>query len=111
MRLDDKFSASVGVVLGAFQGYVLEPLLFVLYTSELFHIVGSHIVSNADDITIYAIVHRPLSRPQVTDSINPDLAAINFLCLKWHMRLNPKMTKSIVASRSCTTAPGYSDLN
>ena len=64
----------------------------------------------ADDTTIYAIIPRPLSRPQVMELLNQDLAASNFWCLKWHMRLNPKKTKSMVVSRSRTSAPGYDDL-
>ena len=31
----------------------LEPLLFIFYTSELFHIVRNHIVGYADDTTIF----------------------------------------------------------
>ena len=43
MRLDGKISAIVDVVLEMPLRSVLEPLLFILYTSELFHIVGNYI--------------------------------------------------------------------
>ena len=32
------------------------PLLFILYTSELFHIVGSPVVGYAYDASIYAVI-------------------------------------------------------
>ena len=64
------------------QDSVLGPLLFILHTSELYHIVGNHIVSYADD----AVIPRPLSRPQVIESLNQKLAAIDSWCLKWRMR-------------------------
>ena len=46
-----------------FQGSVLEPLLFILYTFELFQIVENHMVRYADDTAIYTVIPRPLSRP------------------------------------------------
>ena len=49
-------SASVS---GMLQGGVLEPLLLILHTSELFHTVGNHIVSYADDTTINTLTTRP----------------------------------------------------
>ena len=53
---------------------------------------------------------RPLSCPQIMESLNQDFAAINSWCLAHEtMRLNPKKTKSRV-SRSRINAPGYSDL-
>ena len=60
MRLDGKvrFSVSVNVVSGVPQSNVLRSLLFILYTSELFYIVGNHTVSYANDITIYAVIRR-----------------------------------------------------
>ena len=61
-------SASVDVVSGVHQGSVLGPLLFILNTSEFFHIVGNHIVGCADDTTIYAVISRSLARPQVMES-------------------------------------------
>ena len=64
-RLDGKFSESVNGVSGVLPGSVLELLLLLLYTSELFHTVGKHMVGCADVTTI---IPRPLSRPQVIES-------------------------------------------
>ena len=44
------------------------------------------------------------------ESLNHDLTTIDSWLLKWHMRLNPKKTKSMIISRSLTIAPGYGDL-
>ena len=49
VSLNGKVSASVDIVSGVPQGSVLGTLLFILYTSELLHVVGNHIVSYADD--------------------------------------------------------------
>ena len=75
--LDVKVSVLIYVVSGKPLGTVLIPFLFILFTFWLFHIVGSHFVNYADDTTIYAIVPRPLLRPQVMESLNQDLAAID----------------------------------
>ena len=88
----------------------LGPLLFILYPSYLFHIARNLVAGYADDTTIYAVIPRPLSRSQVMVLLNQDYAAINSLCLKWHVRLNPKKMKSMVLSRSRSNAPGYGDL-
>ena len=63
VRLDGKVSASVDVDSGVHQSSVLGSLLFILYTSELFHIVESYIVRHAENTTIYAAIPRLLSRP------------------------------------------------
>ena len=82
----------------------------MLHTSELFYVVGNHIVSYADDTTIYAVIFRQLLRSEVMKSLNQDLAEINSWCLKWHMKLNPKKTQVMVASRSWFITTGYGDL-
>ena len=64
----------------------------------------------AVDITNYAIIPRHLLRPQVIESLNQDLAAINSWCLKWHKELNPKKIKFIVVNLSRIIASGYGDL-
>ena len=110
VRLDGKVNASVDVVSGVFQGSVLGPLLFILHPSELFRIIGYHIVGYADDITIYAVIPESLSHPKVMESLNQDLAAINSWCLKWHMRQNRTKTKPMLISWSRVSALGYDDL-
>ena len=87
-----------------------QAQVFVLCTSELSHTVENHIGGYTDDTTIYAVIPRPLSRLQVMESLNQDLAAINSRCLKWHMRPSPKKTKIMVINRSRTTDSGYCDL-
>ena len=57
----------------------------------------------------HALIPRLNSRPQEMESLNQDLAAISSWSLKWHMRLNPKKTKSIVVSRSRGSGPGNGD--
>ena len=59
--LDGKVSALLSVVSSMPQRSVLAPLLFVLHTSQLFHIIGNYIVGYADDIKIYAASTRPFS--------------------------------------------------
>ena len=51
LNVYEKVSGSVHVVSGVPQGSVLGPLLFILHTSEFFHIVGNPIVGYADDAT------------------------------------------------------------
>ena len=63
-----------------------------------------------DDTTIYAVIPRPLSRPQVMEVLIQDLAAINSWFLKWHLRLKHKKTKSMMVCLSRTSAPGNGDL-
>ena len=92
-------------------GSVLGLLLFILYTSELLLTFEKYIAGYADDTTtIYAVTPRLLSRPQVMESLNQNLAIINSRCLKWHMRLNSKNTKSMVVGRSGTNVACHGDL-
>ena len=49
VMVDGCWSKSVDVVLGVPQGSVLGPLLYLLYTSELFSILENKLISYADD--------------------------------------------------------------
>ena len=53
-----------------FLGIVSGPLLFILYTSELFHIVGNHMMGFGDDTRNYAVILKLLSGLQVMESLN-----------------------------------------
>ena len=109
MCLDGKVSVLVDVVSSEPQGSVLWPILFILYTSELFRIVGNPIEGYADDTKIYVVITRSISCSQVMSSPKQDMAAIITWCLKWHMRLNPEKITFMVVSRSRTSAPGYGE--
>ena len=67
MPVDGKISASINVVLGVTNASVLVLLSFILCTSELFHKIVNHIVDYEDYTTIYAVVPRQLSYPQLME--------------------------------------------
>jgi hypothetical protein len=108
--VDGSSSGAVDVVSGVPQGSVLGPLLFILYTAEMFDIVENHLVGYADDSTLLAVVRRPADRALVEASLLRDLRAIQCWCSDWGMMLNPKKTKSLVVSRSRTSMPPHSPL-
>ena len=55
------------VVSGVPQGSVLGPLLFLLYTSELFSILENKLIGYADDSTMIAVVPSPGARVTVAE--------------------------------------------
>ena len=110
VRVDGSYSGHVDIVSGVPQGSVLGPILFVIYTADLFEVVENRLVNYADDSTLYAIVKRPSSRLSVAESLNRDLARISDWCKQWMMKLNPNKTKTLIVSRSRTLTPAHSDL-
>ena len=55
-------SKLANVVSGVPQGSVLGPLLFLLYTWELFSILENKLIGYSDDSTLMAVVPSPISR-------------------------------------------------
>ena len=52
---------------------VLGPLLFLLYTSEIFSILEIKLIGYADDSTLIAVVPTPGVRVAVAESLIRDL--------------------------------------
>ena len=108
--VDGQFNDYRGVVSGVPQGSVLGPLLFILYTHDMWFGLENMLVSYADDATLLARIPSPNMRSDVTESLNRDLSKISIWCNLWGMRLNPNKTQSMIVSRSRTVFPPHPDL-
>ena len=95
----------VNVVSGVLQGSFLGPLLFLLYTSELFSILENKLIGYADDSTLMAVVPSPGARVTVAESLNRHLVRMNAWCDLCGMKLNASKTKTMIVSRSITMHP------
>ena len=98
-------SKLVNFVSGVPQGSVLDPLLFLLYTSELFSILENTLIGYADDATLMAVVPSPGVRVAVAESLIRDLGRVSEWCDLRGMRLNASKTKTMIVSRSRTMHP------
>ena len=78
--MDDCRSRLVNVVSGVPQGSVLGPLLFLLYTSQLFSILENKLIRYADDSTLMAVVPSPGVRVAVAESLIRDLGRDSEWC-------------------------------
>ena len=71
--VDGCSSKLVNVGSGLPQGSVLGPLLFPLYTSELFSVLENKLIGYAGDSTLIAVVPSPGLRVAVAESLSRDL--------------------------------------
>ena len=90
----------VNVVSGVPQGSVLGPLLFLLYTSELFSILENKLIGYADDSTL--IVPSSGVKVTVAESLSRDLLKVSEWSDLWGMKLDASKTKTMIVSRSST---------
>ena len=111
VSVDGKFSSFKPVISGVPQGSVLGPLLFILYTADMWNDLENKIISYADDTTLYADVKSPLDRASIANSLNRDLVRIQSWCVTWGMKLNPNKTHTIIVSRSRTPQPAHPPLS
>ena len=88
IMVDGCRSKLVNVVSGVPQGSVLGPLLFLLYTSELFSILDNKLIGYADDSTLIAVAPSPGLRVVVAESLSHDLRKVSEWCDFWGMKLN-----------------------
>ena len=98
-------SKLVNIVSGVTQVSVFCPLLFLLYTSELFYIFENKLIGYAGDSTLMAVVPSPGVRVTVAESLIRDLGRVSERCDLWGMKLNASKTKTMIVSRSLTMHP------
>ena len=70
-------SKLVKVVSGVPHGSDLGPLLFLLYTAQLFFILENKLIGYADDSTLMAVVLSPGVRVAVAESLIRDLGRVS----------------------------------
>ena len=76
VMVDGCRSKLVNVVSGVPQASVLGPLLFLMYTSELFSILKNKLIGYADDSTLMTVVPSPGVRIAVAESLIRDLGRV-----------------------------------
>ena len=81
---------------GVPQGSDLLPLLFLLYTSELFSILENKLIGYTDDSTLIAVVPSPGVRVAVAEPVSRDLVKVSEWCDLWVMKLNTSKTKTLI---------------
>ena len=67
---------------------VLDPLLYLVHTSELFSILENELFGYADDFNLIAVVPSPGGRVTVAESLKRDLGKVSEWCDLWGMKLN-----------------------
>ena len=102
VMVDGCRNKQVNVVSGVTQGSVLGPLLFLMYTSELFSILENKLIGYADDSTLMAVMPSPSIRVAVAESLIRNLGRVSEWYDLWEMKLDASKTKT---SRSRTMYP------
>ena len=103
--VDGCLSKLVNVVSGVPEGSVLAPLLFPLYTSELFFILENKLIGYSDDATLMDVVPSPGVRVALAESLIRNLGRVSEWCDLWGMKLNASKTKTMIVSTSRTMHP------
>ncbi len=70
----NSFSPSIS---GVPQGSVLGPLLFIIYTFDMWCAIESHMVAYADDTIIYAVIPSPQDKQRIA---SVSLFLLKFVC-------------------------------
>ena len=109
--VDGCWSKLVNIVSGVPQGNILCPLLFLLYTLELFSILENKLIGYADGSTLMAVVPSPGVRVAVAGSLMSDIGRVSEWCDLWLMKLNSSKTKTMIVSRSRTMHPQSPPIN
>ena len=113
IKIGEDTSESHTVVRGVPQGSVLGPILFILYTAEIFQIIEDHDLlghAYADDTQLY--LH---AKPEEIRSITPQLVKCIDALENWlssnQLKLNPDKTEIIwfASSRRAAQMPNAAD--
>ena len=97
--VDGQRLSGTNVQAGVPQGYILGPLFFLIYFSDLSDGLSSNPKLFADDNSLFSVVQNINS---TTNDLNSDLIKISDWAFQWKMILNPdpkKQTQEVIFSR------------
>ena len=83
------------VLSGVPQGSVLGPILFILFTSDMWDSMENELISYADDTTLFRVIKDASLRASAALSLNRVLERLSQWCCRWDMKLNLTKTQVI----------------
>ena len=103
--LNGSFSSDFMIASCVPQGFVLGPLLFLVYINDLECNIKSNIIFFADDTILFSIVKDPIIS---TNDLNHDFSIIQKWAYQWKREFNPDFTKQATEVLfSCTKSSPY----
>ena len=111
VSVDGSFSQFSTVLSGVPQGSVLGPLMFIIFTADMWSNIESDMVSYADDTTLSVNINSTNDRLVKANMLCRDISRIKSWCDRWGMKLNPSKSRSLIVSRSRTPQPQHPVLN
>ena len=104
VRLNGRVSACGDIVSGVPQGSILGPLLFILYTFDIFQsVANSHIQSYADD-TQLLLSFDPADYERAMYLLNLDLESVLDYSKQHNLRINPNKTEVLLFCKASSRA-------
>ena len=88
--LNGQVSTYKNIIAGVPQGYILGPLLFLIYINDLTEGLTTNVKLFADGISLFSVVHDTQTS---ANDLNKDLKIINNWAFQWKMNFNPDPTK------------------
>ena len=97
--LNKQTSSWADVNAGVPQGWILGPLLFLIYINDLADGLSSNAKLFADDSSLFSVIHNANT---IAKELNNDLININRWAYQWKMSFNPdpsKQAQEVIFSR------------
>ena len=81
---------------GVPQGFIIGPLLVLIFINDIVNDIGSNIRLFADDTSLYIIVDNPQTS---AETLNADLEKVSAWAKTWLVSFNPLKTESLIITR------------
>ena len=88
--LHDQASTLTNVTSGVPQGFILGPLLFLIYINDLSEGLSTNAKLFANDRSLFSVIHDSHTS---ANALNKDLEMIQNWAFQWEMNFNPDPTK------------------